>query len=52
MSKDEIRLLNLAIGRLFRIMSRPYQDGDLKQYEKCREIIMDLAGSGTDYSPN
>lgn len=35
--------MQLALGRLFRIMSRPYQPGDIEQYERCRTIIMDAA---------
>lgn len=31
----------LAIGRLFRLGSRPTQDGDLEQYEACRRVILD-----------
>ena len=42
MNEDEERhaLVCLAIGRLFRICSRPFQEGDLEQFEMCRKIIM------------
>ena len=45
-------LVRLAIGRLFRIMSRPYQDGDVAEYERCRGIILDHADAGEVWKPN
>ena len=45
-------LVRLAIGRLFRIMSRPYQDGDVAEYERCRGIILDHADAGEVWEPN
>jgi hypothetical protein len=30
----------LALGRLFRICSRPFQDGDVQEYYRCRDILM------------
>ena len=32
--------VQLAMGRMFRLMSRPFQDGDIEQYKKCRSIIL------------
>ncbi len=32
--------INLAIGRLFLLGSRPEQDGDVKQYEDARYVIL------------
>lgn len=53
MTAEETQMVNMAIGRLFRIMSRPYQEGDEEQYEKCKDVITAIAGSGgTDYAPN
>jgi hypothetical protein len=37
------QVINLAIGRIFRIASRPTQPGDIEEYERCKAIIMDLA---------
>lgn len=34
------QLKHMAIGRLFRLASRPFQDGDIEEYERCRAIIM------------
>lgn len=34
-------IVQLAIGRLFRLLSRPYQDGDIEQFEMVRRIVMD-----------
>lgn len=33
------KLAELALGRLFGIMSRPFQDGDHETYEACKAII-------------
>ena len=35
--------VQLALGRLFRMMSRPYQEGDDAAYDACRAIIIDYA---------
>lgn len=35
--------VRLAFGRLFRILSRPFDDGDIEDYYRCRSIIMDAA---------
>lgn len=33
-------LVQLALGRIFRLGSRPSQEGDIEQYEEARAIIM------------
>jgi len=38
----ERQAVNCAIGRLFRLLSRPYQDGDVEQYEQCRRVVLDI----------
>lgn len=35
------KLIELSLGRLLRIGSRKYQKGDMKQYEKCRGLIVE-----------
>ena len=35
--------VQLALGRIFRLMSRPEQPGDVEQYEQSRAIILDAA---------
>ena len=45
--------MQLALGRIFRLLSRPYQPGDVSQYEAARAAV--LAHSPTpapDYTPN
>jgi len=37
---EEHQAVTLAIGRLFRILSRPYEPGDEEQYERCRSVVM------------
>lgn len=44
MNEQEARTaMHLAIGRLFRIMSRPYQEGDIEQFYMCEKVVMDAA---------
>lgn len=38
--KDLNNTIELALGRIFRLGSRQTQDGDIQQYEVCRDIIM------------
>jgi hypothetical protein len=35
--------VQLALGRLFRMLSRPWQPGDDAVFFKCRAIILDAA---------
>lgn len=35
--------VQLAIGRIFRIASRPEQPGDIAEYQRCRSIILDAS---------
>lgn len=45
--------IELAIGRLLRIASRPFQPGDHEEYDRCRAVIMDGATvPRPDYVPN
>ena len=36
----ERKAKELAIGRLVGMMSRPFQEGDIQEYYRCRAIIM------------
>lgn len=48
----ELRALEqLALGRIFRLGSRPTQEGDIAQYEDCRRIIMLCAEARTGHHP-
>lgn len=40
--EERRRLGNLAMGALFRMMSRPDESGDIERYYQCRAIIMAL----------
>lgn len=44
LTAEENLLMKCAIGRLMRILSRPTQPGDAKQYAMCRRVVMELAG--------
>lgn len=51
------QLMQLAIGRLFRLLSRPFEAGDYDQYEMCRSAVLDAAevlgvGQKPDYQPS
>ena len=48
MTKTERRFVKCAIGRLFSIMSRPYQPGDEEEYEKCRRVVTELCDEPSD----
>lgn len=42
MTQEQTQTVNLAIGRIFRMASRPEQAGDGAEYQRCRSIILDL----------
>lgn len=35
--------VQMAIGRVLRMMQRPTEPGDIEMYYKCRNIVMDYA---------
>jgi hypothetical protein len=39
---EETAAVRLALGRIFRLLSRPTQPGDAEQYEECRRVILDV----------
>lgn len=54
---DEKRLsdlaVTLALGRIFRLGSRPTQPGDIEEYERCRALIIGELGDAPEgYRPN
>ena len=48
---EDQQAVNLAMGRLFQIMSRPHKPGDLNDYEDCRRVILDLCEPIPYYRP-
>jgi hypothetical protein len=42
MTIEDTKTFQLALGRIFRLMSRPEKDGDVADYERCRSIIFDV----------
>ena len=38
---SDVRIVELALGRIFRMMSRPAQPGDVAEYERCRCLVLD-----------
>lgn len=50
---DRERIIELALGRIFRLGSRPTQPGDVAEYERCRAIILDATDDPhVDHRPN
>jgi hypothetical protein len=46
--------VQLALGRIFLLASRPAQPGDVEQYERARKVVLDAADEfqitpGPDY---
>lgn len=37
----EAHVIELALGRIFRMAARPERPGDVDDYERCRRIIID-----------
>lgn len=35
--------VKMALGRIFRLMSRPFETGDIEQYEQARAVIISVA---------
>jgi hypothetical protein len=53
LSESERKVLaEMALGRLFSILSRPYRKGDDEEYQKCRSIIMAISPQNIDHAPN
>ena len=44
LTEDERIITELAIGRILRLGSRPEQPGDVEDYERYRQIVMDVCG--------
>jgi hypothetical protein len=45
-------LVERALGRLFSILARPYREGDVEEYNRCKSIIMAISPPSTDQGPN
>ena len=44
--------VQISIGRLFMMLSRPEQPGDIETFHKIRAIVLDSAEHQPDYRPN
>lgn len=40
LTHEERGAVNMALGRIFRMMLRPNQPGDAVEYERCRALIL------------
>jgi hypothetical protein len=40
---DATKAMNLAIGRIFRLGSRPFQEGDIELYEEAKRVCLHAA---------
>lgn len=56
MNKHEATIaMELALGRLFRLGSRPEQPGDVDEYHRLRLVALtaaDVLGTRPEYQPN
>lgn len=43
----DAQTVNLALGRIFRMASRPEQPGDAAEYWRCRSLIMNELDDGS-----
>jgi len=41
--EEKKMLMNLSLGRIFKLMSRPFQKGDIQQYEEAKAIFIQCA---------
>lgn len=44
--------VQLAIGRLLRMLSRPTQAGDVETYHQIRQIVLGSMDAPADHAPN
>lgn len=52
-SENRRKEVDLALGRIFRMGSRPNRPGDVAEYERCRMIILNATDPVTaDWTPN
>jgi len=42
-NQEANKAMELAIGRLFLLGSRPFQEGDIQQYEDLKSVFLDAA---------
>jgi len=42
MAEDK-KTMELALGRILRLASRPERNGDIEEYERCRKLFLDAA---------
>lgn len=53
MTNEDKSTVNLAIGRILRMASRPTQPGDVAEYDRCRALILNLCQPvAAGYTPN
>lgn len=51
MSAEEKKTVDLAMGRIFGMMMRTERAGDIAEYERCRQLILNTVDPLTDYAP-
>lgn len=48
MTQQQTSAVELAFGRILRMLSRPEQPGDVRDYENCRSIMLSILRDGED----
>lgn len=53
LTPEEQTAVECAIGRILRMGARPAQPGDIAEYNRCRQIVLDLCSpQPDDYRPD
>ena len=54
LTSEEQTTVECALGRIFRVGSRPTQPGDVAEYNRCRQLVLDILGGdeSAPYAPN
>lgn len=52
MQSEEVTAVQMAIGRIIKMASRPFQEGDVQEFLRCRDIVMAFSPGFMAYAPN
>jgi hypothetical protein len=54
MTAQETKTVELAMGRIFGMLQRAEQPGDVAEYERCKALIIDMVNPPpfVDHAPN
>lgn len=53
LDSEQRAAVNCAFGRIFAMLSRPTEPGDVAEYERCRRVVLDIVEPPIpDYRPD